>query len=77
MKYRLSRSWPVSGGSAVIPGGVVIDDQQPNSWGSLVRDVVPPPDVIPLDTETRDWLMRSYQLPDHNWEIAPVPTDKP
>jgi hypothetical protein len=54
----------------------VVDDSLPHGWGSLVRGIVPPPDVTPLDQATRDWLVKAYQLPDHNHTIAPVEHSK-
>jgi hypothetical protein len=70
MRYRLSHAWPVGG--VVIPSGSVVDDAE-SGWSTIVRGLLPPPDSIPLTRETRDWLIRSYQLPDHKHEIAEVP----
>jgi hypothetical protein len=72
MRYRVNSQWPVQGGATIISGGVIVDDSQPGH--AFLRGVVPPPDVIPLDQVTREWLIRAYQfLPDHNVTIAPVP----
>jgi hypothetical protein len=72
MRYRLSSQWAVLGGAMLIPGGTVVDDQQ---W-EFLKEVIPPPTAVPLDEPTRAWLIKSYQLPDHNHTIAPVEHSK-
>jgi hypothetical protein len=71
MHYRLTKQWPVR--DAVIPAGTIVDDDQSSNWSSIVLGLVPPPDSIPLDQATRNWLVQAYQLPDHRHEIAQVP----
>jgi hypothetical protein len=66
MRYVVRSPWPVSGGAAVISGGVVIDD----STHPFLSGVVPPPDSEPLDQATRDWLVAAYRA--HGFVIAPV-----
>ena len=63
MRYRVNQQWPANGGSVVIPGGTIIDDWQDGQYSSLLRGrgVIPPPDVTPLNQETRDWLVKAYQ----------------
>jgi hypothetical protein len=56
MKYQLAHPWPVHGGSALIPGGVIIDD----SVATFLAGTVPPPDTVPLDLATRIWLVAVY-----------------
>jgi hypothetical protein len=65
MKYRLSHAWPVGG--VVIPGGVIIDDDEQSGWASVVKGAIPPPDVTPLTEATRAWLVAVYSaMPDHS-----------
>jgi hypothetical protein len=72
MRYRISRPWPV--GSVVIPGGtVIIDDDAQSGWASVVREAIPPPAAFRL-IRPLAWLVSAYQLPDHNHEIAQVPS---
>ena len=70
MRYRVNQQWPINGGSVVIPGGVIIDDQQHGQYSSYLRgrNVIPPPDVTPLDKATRDWLVKAYP-----WHPNPIP----
>jgi hypothetical protein len=73
MKYKLSHAWPVGG--VVIPAGSLIDDDAESGWSTVASGLVPPPDSVPLDKATRDWLVSIYSsMPDHRWEIAAVPT---
>jgi hypothetical protein len=72
MRYRINQPWPVLGGSMLLPSGSIIDD----SLSDFMRGVVPPPDSTPLDAATREWLIKSYQLPDHNHSIAAVEHSK-
>jgi hypothetical protein len=72
-RYRLSHAWPV--GSVVIPAGSLIDDDAESGWSTVAQGLVPPPDAIPLDQETRLWLISVYQrLPGHFHQIAEVPS---
>jgi hypothetical protein len=66
MKYRLSRAWPVHGGSALIPGGTVIDD----TVTVFLTGVVPPSDSVPQDLGTYVWLASIYGAA----VVPPVPS---
>ena len=72
MRYRVNKQWPINGGAVVIPGGVIIDDQQHGQYSSYLhgRNVIPPPDVTPLDKATRNWLVSVYR--GHTTSIAEV-----
>ena len=61
MRYRVTAAWPVMGGAVVVPGGTIIDDSSNAHFSSLVRGVIPPPDVTPFNQATRDWLMNAYR----------------
>jgi hypothetical protein len=56
MKYRLSHAWPVHGGSALIPGGTIIDD----TVTTFLTGTIPPSDSVPQDLATRIWLASIY-----------------
>jgi hypothetical protein len=71
MRYRIGASWPVMGGAMMIGTNTIVDDSTPQ-W-SFLAGVVPPPDVQPLDEQTRDWLVKAYSILDHHWTISPVP----
>jgi hypothetical protein len=66
MKYQLAHSWPVHGGSAVIPGGTIIDD----TVTTFLTGVIPPSDSVPQDLATRIWLTSIYG----NAVVPPVPS---
>ena len=68
MRYRINSAWPAPLG--MVAAGTIIDDAlQPNFKG-----VIPPPNVTPLDQETRDWLVRAYVLHQLPNPIEPVET---
>jgi hypothetical protein len=66
-RYRIQHQWPVAG--IVIEGGTVIDTSEPHQ--GFLSGAVPPPDSLPLDEDTRKWLVFAYR--EHGVEIAPVP----
>jgi hypothetical protein len=60
MIYQLaSHGWPLNGGATLVPAGTIIDTSQVE-WSQLA-DVTPPPNAVPLDQATYNWMRKFYE----------------
>jgi hypothetical protein len=60
MIYQLAaHGWPLNGGATLLPAGTIIDTSQPE-WSQLAN-VVAPPNAVPLDQATYNWMRKFYE----------------
>jgi hypothetical protein len=71
LKYMVAgQGWPVRGGAWLIPSSTIIDTSQ-TQW-SFLASASPPPDAIPLDQTTYNYMTSgicSYPY----WRVIPGP----
>jgi hypothetical protein len=82
-QYQIRNGWPV--GQYLIPCTTIIDDpdNKPehllSHWERIARGRFPPRDAIPLNVETRQWMVSNYGAYD-GWTVHPLremPTELP